>query len=72
MYNDSKPEHAGLIFWCLICFFSNMSVYCASLGLSAMNMENLEGDYFVPGTELHTEPGLWKDIQAQLYVNKQL
>ena len=30
-----------------------------------MTMENMEGDYFVPGTELlENVPKIWKDIQA--------
>ena len=27
-------------------------------------MENLDGDYFVPGNELDTGDGIWKEIQA--------
>ena len=33
------------------------------LPLAALNMENLEGDYYVPGTELETDPA-WKEMQA--------
>lgn len=31
-----------------------------------MNMENLEGDYYVPGNELDLGDGVWKEIQAGL------
>lgn len=28
-----------------------------------MTLENLEGNYYVPGTELDTSDGMWKEIQ---------
>lgn len=33
--------------------------------LTALNMENLEGDYYVPGNELDSGDGIWREIQAQ-------
>ena len=35
------------------------------LSLTALNMDNLEGDYYVPGNELDTGDGIWREIQAQ-------
>jgi len=37
---------------------------CQLLSLAALNMENLEGDYYVPGTELDSGEGIWKEMQA--------
>ena len=38
---------------------------CQLLSLAALNMENLEGDYYVPGTELDSGDGIWKEMQAR-------
>ena len=47
---------------CIVCLALNWIPY----SVPAMNMENLEGDYFVPGTELCGENPLWKEIQARV------
>lgn len=37
-----------------------------SLCPAALTMENLEGDFFVPGTELlDSAPAIWKEIEAR-------
>lgn len=44
--------------------FFNFLLTSYSFPLAAMNMENLEGDYYVPGNELDLGDGVWKEIQA--------
>jgi hypothetical protein len=33
-------------------------------------MDNLEGDYYVPGTSLELGDGVWKEIQARFKPKK--
>lgn len=40
----------------------SLSVYVELL--PALNLENLDGDYFVPGTELEGAEGCWRELQA--------
>lgn len=40
------------------------------LTLAALNMDNLEGDYYVPGTSLELGDGVWKEIQARFKPKK--
>lgn len=78
IYNDTKPELAGRIVILLLSIFKvvvsektsstffNFLLTSYSFPLAAMNMENLEGDYYVPGNELDLGDGVWKEIQAGL------
>lgn len=53
--SESKPV--------LLMIYSSTGSSTLCLTLAALNMENLEGDYYVPGTELETDPA-WKEMQA--------
>lgn len=76
VYNNTKPELAGSIcFYFLFIFPFNKiarwtQIMPQLLSLTALNMENLEGDYYVPGNELDVGDGMWKEIQAQGYPQK--
>lgn len=43
------------------------SISSQSLTLSALTMDNMEGDYFVVGNELVDGDDLWKEIQAMFF-----
>ena len=78
VYNNTKPELAGSIcFYFLFIFPFNKiarwtQIMPQLLSLTALNMENLEGDYYVPGNELDVGDGMWKEIQAQGYPKKKI
>jgi len=44
--------------------FEPQTLSLSSWPLIALNMENLDGDYYVPGTELEGFEGIWKQIEA--------
>lgn len=44
------------------------SISSQSQTLSALTMDNMEGDYFVVGHELVDGDDLWKEIQAMFLV----
>lgn len=43
------------------------SISSQSLTLSALTMDNMEGDYFVVGNELVDGDDLWKETQAMFF-----
>ena len=46
------------------------SINSKPLALPAMNLENLDGDYYVVDTQLDTSDTIWKEIQAGIEKHK--
>lgn len=51
---------------CHVCVKTNMlNIPCISL--SAMCIENMDGDYYVPGSKPDGAEGIWKEAQARCW-----
>ena len=66
MYEFTKPEIAGFQGEKCPKWFNQFPLIAidnADHSLSAMCIENLEGDYYIPGTVPDGAQGIWREIQ---------
>ena len=67
MYEFTKPEMAGLMLWNDVVMVQRKFVMLwlpRCISLSAMCIENMDGDYYIPGTKPDSAEGVWKEAQA--------